>query len=109
PRRDTIDRVPGEPGHVPAGLVHGSGPTRVAIVADARTLRPAEKSDPFMARREQVPGRLGGAGGAVDIDPRVVTQAAPRATERGERNARLRQPRGSSVAVMGVGEDECVQ
>ena len=86
-----------------------AGPARPPVLADEGVLAPADPGDPRVARVEQVVGGQLGAGGAVDVDPRVGgLGVVPRPAERDERRPPLAQPGRLRVAEVGVGHDEGV-
>ena len=89
--------------------MHGLGPARTPVLADAGVLAPADPGDPLVAAVEQVGGGQVDPGRAVDVDPRVVGGlVVPRPAERHERRPPLPQPDGLRVAEVGVGDDERV-
>ena len=80
-----------------------------AVLADHRLLAPADPGDPLVPAVEQVVGGELGAGGAVDVDPRVAgVGVVPGAAERDERRPPRLQPGRLRVAEVGVGGDEGV-
>ena len=89
--------------------MHGAGPARTTVLADAGVLAPADPGDPLVAAVEQVGGGQVDPGRTVDVDPGVVGGlVVPRPAERHERRPALPQPDGLRVAEVGVGDDERV-
>src|SRR5690606_21356091 len=89
--------------------------SRAAILPDPRILVPAHPRDPVMTPVEQVSGGELGAGGTVDVDPRMPRQptgsrleVVPGSSEGDERRPPLLEPGGLRVAEVGVGDHEGV-
>src|SRR5262249_13676278 len=79
------------------------------VLADPGVLAPADPRDPVVSALDQVRGGDLGAGGAVDVDPRVLRpEVVPGSAEGDERRLPLGEPGRLRVAEVGVGDDEAV-